>query len=152
MRLSQSPAEQYVPTTRMAMKTRKTLPLGFFSLLSSIWIAAFLALTTCALAQAPSGNVVISSNTTWASGNYSDPNYPITSLTVQGGATLTVGGGSTVTVIGAILVTGNSTIVVQGSNNTGMINVPGGTQWQGGGSCFHGHQKGGGGRRTSRGG
>jgi RHS repeat-associated protein len=108
----------------MAMKTRTTLPLGVFSLLSSICIAAVFVAATGALAQAPSGNVVISSNTTWASGT-----YQVTSLTVQGGATLTIGGGSTVNT-GQLIVTGNSTIVVQTSNITGPINVPGGIQWQ----------------------
>ena len=106
------------------MKTRTTLPLGVFSLLSSICIAAVFVAATGALAQAPSGNVVISSNTTWASGT-----YQVTSLTVQGGATLTIGGGSTVNT-GQLIVTGNSTIVVQTSNITGPINVPGGIQWQ----------------------
>jgi RHS repeat-associated protein len=109
------------------MKTRKTLPLGFFSLLSSICIAAVFVALTGISAQAQSGNVVINSNTTWASGS-----YQVTSLTVQSGATLTVGGGSSVTASGAILVTGNSTIVVQGSNNTGLVN----SQWQGVGTVF----------------
>jgi RHS repeat-associated protein len=110
----------------MAMKTRKTLPLGFSAMLSSIWIgAAFLVLTTGTSAHAQSGNVVISSNTTWAPGS-----YQLTGLTVQSGATLTIGGGSTITVTGMVLVTGNSTIVVQTSNNTGPINVPGQPQWQ----------------------
>jgi RHS repeat-associated protein len=108
------------------MKTKRTLPLGLSAAFSSIWIAAaLLGLTTGALAQAPSGNVVISSNTIWASGT-----YQITGLTVQSGATLTIGGGSTITVTGMVLVTGNSTIVVQTSNNTGPNNVPGQPQWQ----------------------
>ena len=90
------------------MKTRKMLPLGVSAVLSSIWIAtALLGLTTGALAQAPSGNVVISSNTTWASGS-----YQLTSLTVNGGATLTVGGGSTISVAAGVTVTANSAIVL----------------------------------------
>ena len=71
------------------MKTKRTLPLSFSAVLSSLWIAAAFIASTGISALAQSGNVVISSNTTWATGT-----YQITSLTVQSGATLTIGGGS----------------------------------------------------------
>ena len=110
------------------MKTKRTLPLSFSAVLSSLWIAAAFIASTGISALAQSGNVVISSNTTWASGT-----YQITSLTVQSGATLTIGGGSNVTATGAILVTGNSTIIVQGINNTGIAFG----MWQGLGTIFN---------------
>ena len=72
--------------------------------------------------QTPSGDVVVSSNTTWATGTYN-----VTSLTVNGGAVLTIGGGSTVTATNAIAVAGNSSIVLQSINNTAQVS---GT-WQG---------------------
>src|SRR5664280_2829664 len=123
MRLSQPAAEQHVRTIRISMKTRRSLPIGLSAVLPSIWIAAaFLALTTDAFAQAPSGDVVINSNTTWASGS-----YQLNSLTVNGGATLTVGGGSTITVAAGVTVTAKSAIVLQSANNSAQVN---GT-WQG---------------------
>jgi hypothetical protein len=89
------------------MKTRKPLPIGFSAVLSSICVAVVFVALTGATAQAQSGNVVISSNTTWASGS-----YQLTSLTVNGGATLTVGGGSTISVAAGVTVTANSAIVL----------------------------------------
>ncbi len=71
---------------------------------------------------AQTGNVVVSTNTTWATGSYN-----LTSLSVVSAATLTIGGGSTVTVSGAVLVTANSNLVLQSINNTAQVN---GT-WQG---------------------
>ena len=76
---------------------------------------------------AQSGNVVISSNTTYATGTYN-----LTSLTVQSGATLTIGGGSTLTVSGAVLVTANSSIVLEGTNTSAQVNGA----WAGGGSTI----------------
>ena len=73
---------------------------------------------------AQTGNVVISTNTTYATGTYN-----LTSLSVENGATLTIGGGSTVTVNGAVLVTANSNVVLQSINNAAQVN---GT-WQGAG-------------------
>ena len=104
------------------MRTSQPLPIRLSAVLSTFCVAAVFVVLTGALAQAPSGNVVISSNTTWASGS-----YQITSVTVQSGATLTVGGGSTVTVTGALVVTGNSKVVLQSINNAAQVN---GT-WQG---------------------
>src|ERR1039458_7092690 len=98
MRLSQSAPERVYRPLGMAMKTRRTLPLGFFSLLSSICVAAVFVALTSTSARAQSGNVVISSNTTWAPGS-----YQLTSLTVNGGATVTVGGGSTISVTAGAL-------------------------------------------------
>ena len=103
------------------MRTHRFLPARLSAVFPFVCLVAAFA---GAPAQAQSGNVVISANTSWATGTYN-----ITSLTVQGGATLTIGGGSTITA-GALLVTGNSTVVVQTSNNTGPINVPGQPQWQ----------------------
>ncbi len=78
---------------------------------------AVFCMSTAVLAQAPSGDVVISANTTWPTTSYS-----VTSLTVQSGAVLTVGGGSTVTVANGITVSGNSSIVLQSINNTAQVN------------------------------
>ena len=69
------------------------------------------------MGQTPTGNVVITTNTSWAGATYN-----LTSLTVQGGAVLTVGGGSTVTVTSGITVTGNSSIILQSINNTVQVN------------------------------
>jgi hypothetical protein len=77
---------------------------------------------------AQTGNVVISTNTTYATGTYS-----LTSLTVENGATLTVGGGSTLTVSGAVLVTANSSIVLQGANTSAQVNGA----WAGVGSTIN---------------
>jgi RHS repeat-associated protein len=77
----------------------------------------FLALTTEAFAQSPSGDVVISTNTAWAVGS-----YQFNSLTVNSGATLTVAGGSTLTVTAGITVTANSNIVLQGANTSAQVN------------------------------
>ena len=66
---------------------------------------------------AQTGNVVVSADTTYATGTYN-----LTSLTVENGATLTVGGGSTLNVTGAILVTANSNIVLQSINNSAQVN------------------------------
>ncbi len=73
-------------------------------------------------AQAQTGDVVVSSSTSWPAGTYS-----LTSLTVQGGAVLSIGGGSTVTVANGVSVTGSSSIVLQGANNTAQVN----STWQG---------------------
>jgi hypothetical protein len=73
---------------------------------------------------AQTGNVVVSTNTTWATGTYS-----LTSLSVVNGATLTIGGGSSVTVSGAVVVTANSNIVLQSTNNSAQVNGA----WQGAG-------------------
>ncbi len=67
-------------------------------------------------AHAQSGSVVVTSDTTWATGSYN-----LTSLTVQSGATLTIGGGSSVSVAGAVLVTGNSNVVLQSINNGAQV-------------------------------
>ena len=105
------------------MKTSKSLPIRFSAVLSSICIAAvFLVLTTGVFAQAPTGDVVISSNTVWATGN-----YQLNSLTVNGGATLTVGGGSTITVAAGVTVTASSAIVLQSVNNAAQVSG----SWQG---------------------
>ncbi len=84
----------------------------------------FLGSTLRGLAQAPTGNVIISTSTTWPTGT-----YQVTTLTVNSGATLTVGGGSSITVSGAILVTASSNIVLQSINNTAQVNG----KWQGAG-------------------
>jgi hypothetical protein len=76
---------------------------------------------------AQTGNVVISNNTTYATGTYN-----LTSLTVENGATLTLGGGSTLTVSGAVLVTANSSIVLQGANTSAQVNGA----WAGAGSTI----------------
>jgi hypothetical protein len=79
-------------------------------------------LAACALAllsssaHAQSGDVVISSNTTWSENSYS-----LDSLRVESGGTLTVAGGSTVSVVGAVVVSGNSKILLQGKNATGQV-------------------------------
>ncbi|MBB5058091.1 hypothetical protein HDF16_002797 [Granulicella aggregans] len=85
-----------------------------------VLVASISAFQPVLLAQ--TGNVVISTNTTYPTGTYN-----LTSLSVENGATLTVGGGSTVTVSGAILVTANSNVVLQSVNNASQVN---GT-WQG---------------------
>ncbi|HEX3744765.1 MAG TPA: RHS repeat-associated core domain-containing protein [Bryobacteraceae bacterium] len=64
----------------------------------------------------PTGDVVISSNTSWAAGTYS-----LTSLTVNSGAVLTIGGGSTVTVTAGVTVTANSSIVLAGANTNAKV-------------------------------
>jgi hypothetical protein len=96
------------------------------------WISALLRISVIvgsivapgAILVAQTGNVVISSNTTWETGTYS-----VTSLSVVNGATLTIGGGSTVSASGAVLVTANSNVVLQSVNNSSPVN---GT-WQGAG-------------------
>jgi RHS repeat-associated protein len=75
-------------------------------------------------AQGPTGDVIISTNTSWPTANYG-----VTSLTVKSGAVLTIGGGSSVTVANGIAVGGNSSIVLQATNTTTQVN---GT-WQGAG-------------------
>ncbi len=87
-----------------------------------VCLASISALGHTLVAQ--TGNVVISTNTTYPTGTYN-----LTSLTVENGATLTIGGGSTVTVSGAVLVTANSNIVLQSISNATQVN---GT-WQGAG-------------------
>jgi hypothetical protein len=72
--------------------------------------------------SAQSGNVIVATSTTWATGTYN-----VTSLTVENGAVLTIGGGSTLTATGAITVTASSSIVLQSINNAAQVN---GT-WQG---------------------
>ena len=104
-------------TDCLASRSRRTSVL--FTLLF-----LFFALAIRSVAQSPSGNVVVSTNTTWAQGN-----YQVSSLTINSGATLTVGGGSMVSVTGAIVVTANSNLVLQAINNTAQVN---GT-WQGAG-------------------
>jgi len=75
-----------------------------------------------AIADPPSGDVVISANTSWPEGT-----YQLESLTVNSGVTLTIAGGSTVNVSGTVLVTGASTILLQGKNTTAQV----AGQWQG---------------------
>src|SRR5271154_5913681 len=91
-------------------------------LILCVFVASISALGPTLVAQ--TGNVVISTNTTWPTGSYN-----LTSLSVVNGAMLTIGGGSTVTVSGAVLVTANSNVVLQSINNTSQVN---GT-WQGAG-------------------
>ena len=87
-------------------------------------LSFLLLLSTGSRAHAQSGSVLVTTNTTWATGTYN-----LTSLTVQGGAVLTIGGGSSVTVSGATLVTGSSSIVFQSINNSAQVNG----QWAGAG-------------------
>ena len=87
-----------------------------------IFVASISAFGPILMAQ--TGNVVISTNTTYATGTYN-----LTSLTVENGAVLTIGGGSTVTVSGAVLVTANSSVVLQSINNAAQVNG----SWQGAG-------------------
>lgn len=89
----------------------------FAFLRPSLFSVFFMLFAAHLMGQTPTGNVVITSNTSWAAGTYN-----LTSLTVQGGAMLTVGGGSTVTVTSAITVTGSSSIVLQSVNNTAKVN------------------------------
>ena len=95
-----------------------------FRVLSAIGALSILALldSSVSLAQALSGNAIITSATVVPTGT-----YQLNSLTVQNGATLTIGGGSTVTVSGAVLVTANSAIVLQSQNNASPV----GETWQG---------------------
>ncbi len=81
------------------------------------FLIAALSVSFAVLAQTPSGDVVISADTTWPSANYA-----LTSLRVQSGAVLTVGGGSVVTVTNGIVVTGGSSVVLQSANNTAQVN------------------------------
>jgi len=97
------------------MTTRIALLVSLLVLLASNALGA---------GTAPSGDVIISSSTTWSSGT-----YQLTSLTVNSGAVLTIGGGSTLNVSGAIAVTGGSAIVLQGTNTSAPVNA----QWQGAG-------------------
>ena len=100
---------------------------GSRSLKSALLRLCVLAASITALGPtlvAQTGNVVISTDTTYPTGTYN-----LTSLSVESGATLTIGGGSTVTVSGAVLVTANSNIVLQSINNASQVN---GT-WQGSG-------------------
>ena len=85
-----------------------------------ILVASLTVLDPRLIAQ--SGNVVVSINTTWATGTYN-----LTSLSIVNGATLTIGGGSTVTVSGAVVVTADSNVVLQSINNAAQVS---GT-WQG---------------------
>src|SRR5487761_2288963 len=87
-------------------------------------LTCFVLLPVVVWGQAPSGDVVITVNTTWPIANYA-----VTSLTVQSGAVLTIGGGSVVTVTNGITVTGNSSILLQSANNTAQVNG----SWQGAG-------------------
>ena len=91
---------------------------------NTLLICLALLLPVAVAAQGPTGDVIISTNTSWPTANYN-----VTSLTVQSGAALTIGGGSTITVTGGITVTGNSTILLQATNTTAQVN---GT-WQGAG-------------------
>lgn len=70
----------------------------------------------------PSGNVVITSDTSWPEGA-----YQLDTLAVGNGAILTIAGGSTVTVSGAINVSGNSSILAQSKDNAAQVSG----QWQG---------------------
>ncbi|MEO6922243.1 MAG: hypothetical protein ABI142_00300, partial [Bryocella sp.] len=94
----------------------------------SAWVKSALSAAVIAMvsigAHAQTGDVLITTNTTWATGTYS-----LTSLAVQGGAVLKVSGGSTVTVSGAVAVTANSSIVLQSINNTAQVSG----SWQGAG-------------------
>jgi hypothetical protein len=99
---------------------RKACKSGFLRL--SVFAAFLILLAPSLVAQ--TGNVVISTNTTWATGTYN-----LTSLSVVNGAMLTIGGGSTVTVSGAVLVTANSNVVLQSINNAAQVN----NTWQGAG-------------------
>ena len=85
----------------MTLKSWKSAVLSL-----SFFVALISASGPTVVAQ--TGNVVISTSTTWATGAYN-----LTSLAVEDGATLTIGGGSTVTVSGAVLVTANSSVVLQ---------------------------------------
>ena len=67
-------------------------------------------------AQAQSGDVVISADTTWE-----ESVYDLNSLTVNNGATLTIAGGSTLNVVQSVTVTGSSRIVLQGKNNVAQV-------------------------------
>src|SRR5512143_2857936 len=91
-------------------------------LLRVLVTASLLLVATGAIAQ--SGDVIISTNTSWAEGT-----YQLNSLTVNNGATLTVEGGSTVNVVGLITVVANSKILLQGKNTSAPINE----QWIGAG-------------------
>src|ERR1019366_7943565 len=91
---------------------------------NTLLICLALLLPVVVAAQGLTGDVIISTNTSWPTANYN-----VTSLTVQSGAALTIGGGSSVTVTNAITVSGNSSIVLQATNTTAQVN---GT-WQGAG-------------------
>ncbi len=106
---------------RLSECSPSSFPLRRFRIVASVaLLVAIVALTPRAWSQ--SGNVVVSSSTSWATNT-----YQLTSLTVNSGATLTIGGGSTVNVSGTVLVTANSAIVLQSKNNASLV---GGT-WQG---------------------
>ncbi len=85
------------------------------SLLLCVFVACLSAFVTDLAAQ--TGNVVISTDTTWATGTYN-----LTTLSVENGATLTIGGGSTVNVSSAMLVTAASDVVLQSINNAVQVN------------------------------
>src|ERR1017187_6689650 len=91
---------------------------------NTLLICLALLLPVAVAAQGPTGDVIISTNTSWPTANYN-----VTSLTVQSGAALAIGGGSSVTVANGITVSGNSSIVLQATNTTAQVN---GT-WQGAG-------------------
>jgi hypothetical protein len=113
------------PTFRelgMDVKVRKSWRLDLSFFFFCVFAASISALGPALMAQ--TGNVVISTNTTYPTGTYN-----LTSLSVMNGATLTIGGGSTVTVSGAVLVTANSNIVLQSINNAAQVNG----SWQGAG-------------------
>ena len=99
-----------------------------FSVLSLCAVAAALLPAFGPTLSAQTGDVVISTNTTYATGTYN-----LTSLTVRNGATLAIGGGSTLSVSGAVLVTANSNIVLQGANTSAQVNG----MWAGVGSTIN---------------
>ena len=76
------------------------------------------------MANAQSGDVVVTSTQTWPEGIYN-----LASLTVAKGATLTVEGGTSLNITGNLTVTGNSTIIARGKNRS--VQVDG--LWQGAG-------------------
>jgi RHS repeat-associated protein len=95
-----------------------------FAVANILLICLALLLPATVAAQGPTGDVIISTNTSWPTANYN-----VTSLTVKSGAVLTIGGGSSVTAANGITVSGNSSIVLQATNTTAQVN---GT-WQGAG-------------------
>jgi RHS repeat-associated protein len=85
----------------------------------TLFVSLLLLLASNGFGQSstPSGDVIVSSNTTWSAGT-----YQLTSLTVNSGAVFTIGGGSTLNVSGAITVTGSSAIVLQSTNISALVN------------------------------
>ncbi|MBZ5630062.1 MAG: Ig-like domain repeat protein, partial [Acidobacteriia bacterium] len=92
----------------------------------ALFMSLLILLANNSLAQGnpPSGDVILSSNTSWP-----EATYQLNSLMVNNGATLKIGGGSIVNVSGAITVTANSAIVLQGKDTSAQVDG----LWQGAG-------------------